>query len=84
MKAEAHLAELTNAAVSVYEGAMGADLRMLDKMGEVRTLGPDHKLRMQAADSVLDRTGMGVSKDVNVDVDVSVHFMKLIAELDSA
>ncbi len=84
-RAEAKLVELQLKAAHAYEKAMEtAELRQLDRFGNVRRIGPDHKLRIQAADSVLDRSGMGSKRGLDVDVDVSVHFMQLIAELDNA
>lgn len=84
-KAEAKLVSLQAKAASTYEKAMEeAELRQLDRFGNVRRIGPDYKLRIQAADAVMDRTGMGAKKGLDVDVDVSVHFMQLIAELDNA
>jgi hypothetical protein len=69
-------------ATVVISEAMHAEKVALDKHGEVVVMGPDHAMRMKAAESVLDRTGIAAQKDVNIDV--SMHFAAIVAELDDA
>ena len=58
------------------------DEQQLNRKGEVIGLGPDHAVRLRAATSVLDRTGMGPMSSTDVSVRASVHLMELIAQLD--
>jgi hypothetical protein len=78
--ADAYLHDLAHRAVSVLDNAMSAEVFVLDK-GELRSLGPDHRIRTKAADSVLDRSGHG--KESTVDVQASVRLAALIGELDA-
>jgi hypothetical protein len=78
--ADAYLHDLATQAVSVLDQAMNAEVFVLDK-GELRSLGPDHRIRTKAADSVLDRSGHG--KESTVDVQASVRLAALIGELDA-
>jgi hypothetical protein len=78
--ADAALHDLAHKAVVVLDDAMGAEVWVLDK-GELRSLGPDHRIRTKAADSVLDRSGHG--KESTVDVQASVRLAALIGELDA-
>jgi hypothetical protein len=78
--ADAYLHDIAHRAVGVLDNAMSAEVYVLDK-GELRSLGPDHRIRTRAADSVLDRSGHG--KESTVDVQASVHLAALIGELDA-
>jgi hypothetical protein len=78
--ADAYLHDLAHTAVAALEHAMSAEVFVLDK-GELRSLGPDHRVRTKAADSVLDRSGHG--KESTVDVQASVRLAALIGELDA-
>ena len=62
--------------------ALDAESRQLNRRGHVIDIGPDHAVRIRAATSVLDRTGMGPSSSTDVTVSASLHLMELIQELD--
>lgn len=62
---------------------LDADERQLGRKGEVIGLGPDHGIRLRAATTVLDRTGMGPTSTAEVSVTASLHLAALIAELDA-
>ncbi len=64
--------------------AIEADEQQLNRKGEVIGLGPDHAVRLRAATTVLDRTGMGPSSSTDVTVTASIHLMELIQELDGS
>ena len=76
------LRELQTPAVEALSQAIEAEEQQLARSGEVIALGPDHAVRLRAATSVLDRTGMGPTSSTDVNVQASVHLMELIAQLD--
>jgi hypothetical protein len=83
-KAEERLRALQPPAIRALEDAVTqADVRQLDRRGNVVTVGPDHRARVSAATVVLDRTGMGPSSSQDVTVTASVHLAALIATLDA-
>jgi hypothetical protein len=68
--------------VDALAEALDAETNQLNHRGEVIGLGPDHAVRIRAATSVLDRTGMGPSSSTDVTISASLHLMQLIEELD--
>lgn len=80
--AKQRLLALQPPAVDALAEALEADTQQLNRRGEVIGLGPDHAVRIRAATSVLDRTGMGPSSSTDVTVSASLHLMELIQELD--
>ena len=76
------LRELQTPAVEALAQAIHAEEQQLARNGEVTGLGPDHAVRLRAATSVLDRTGIGPTSSTDVNVQASVHLMELIAQLD--
>jgi hypothetical protein len=82
-KAEERLRELQVPAVHALSDALAADVRQLDRKGEVVVLGPDHANRTRASTAILDRTGLGPSSSSDVTVTASVHLAALIATLDA-
>ena len=76
------LEELQPPAIDAYERALAAEVRQLDRRGEIRILGPDHPAQIRAATTVLDRTGMGPSSTSNVNLQAGERLAALIAVLD--
>jgi len=54
--------------VEALAQAIEAEEQQLARNGEVIGLGPDHAVRLRAATSVLDRTGMGPTSSTDVNV----------------
>jgi hypothetical protein len=77
------LRALQTPAVEALAQAIQAEERQLSRKGEVVGIGPDHAVRLRAATSVLDRTGMGSTSSTDVNIQASVHLMELIAQLDA-
>jgi hypothetical protein len=81
--ADKRLEALQHPAIAALDGALQADSVHVTRDGDVITTGPDHAVRIRAATSVLDRSGMGPTTKQEIAVDASVRFLGLIQELDA-
>jgi hypothetical protein len=68
--------------VAAIAQAIDAEQNRVGRDGEVIGVGPDHAVRLRAATTVLDRTGMGPTSTSQVNLGGSERLAALIAELD--
>jgi hypothetical protein len=81
-RADERLRDLQPSAVLRLQEALDAIQRQLDRHGLVVDVGPDHAIRVRTAQAILDRTGMGPSKRIDVNDQAGERLLALMRELE--